>query len=127
MKLLRSAFGKRLDEVDTCFYAAPFGVIPIELDEVYPLSQHEVALPLDKETIDYVSNQVADYIKNTIYEMVMLLHDPENWNQDVLNTCRKTCLKKNIKFKYFNIKEKRSKTMLTSLKKILQKALSEKP
>jgi 7-cyano-7-deazaguanine tRNA-ribosyltransferase len=127
MKLLRVAFGKRLDEVHTCFYAAPFGLIPIELDEVYPLSQHEVALPLDKETIDYVAKQLVDYIMNTNYGMVMLLHDPENWSQNVLEACRKTCAKKNIKFKYVNIKEKRSKIMLTSLRKILQKALSEKP
>ena len=122
-KLLRSTFNKHLDEAHICFYAAPFGVIPIELDEVYPLSQHETALPPDKETIDYVAKQVAHYISNTDYETVVLIHDPENWNRNILNTCRKTCVKKNIDFKYLSIKEKRSKTMLTSLKRILQKAL----
>lgn len=127
MKLLRGALDKRLAEVHTCFYAAPFGVIPIELDEVYPLSQHEVALPLDKETIDYVAKQLVDYIMNTNYEMVMLLHDPENWSQNVLKACRKTCAKKNIKFKYVNLKEKRSKTVLTSLWRIMREALSEEP
>jgi len=126
-KFLRSAFSKHLNEVHICFYAAPFGVIPIELDEVYPLSQHEIALPLDKETINYVAKQTAHYISNTNYQTVVLLHDPENWNKNVLNTCKKTCLKKNIKFKYLNIKEKRSKTMLTSLERILQKMLSEQP
>src|SRR4030066_1631176 len=45
--------------VHVAFYAAPFGVIPLELDEVYPLSQHEISLPLDKETVDYVAKQVA--------------------------------------------------------------------
>jgi 7-cyano-7-deazaguanine tRNA-ribosyltransferase len=123
VKLLRDS----LNKIHTCFYAAPFGVIPTELDEVYPLSQHETALPLDKETIEYVTNQVADYINNTKYETVMLIHDPENWNKNILNTCKKTCRKKNIKFKYLNIKEKRRKTMLTNLKKILQKELSEQP
>jgi 7-cyano-7-deazaguanine tRNA-ribosyltransferase len=126
-KLLRSTFDKYLNEIHTCFYAAPFGVIPIELDEVYPLSQHEIALPLDKETIDYVAKQVADYINNTNYETVLLIHDPENWNRNILNACRKICVKKNMKFKYLSIKERRSKTMLTSLKKILHKTLSEQP
>jgi len=126
-KLLRSTFNKYLNEIHTCFYVAPFGVIPIELDEVYPLSQHEIALPLDRETIDYVAKQVADYINNTNYETVLLIHDPENWNRNILNTCRKICVKKNMKFKYISIKERRSKTMLTSLKKILQKALCEQP
>jgi len=126
-KLLRSTFDKYLNEIHTCFYAAPFGVIPIELDEVYPLSQHEIALPLDKETIDYVAKQVVDYINNTNYETVLLIHDPENWNRNILNACRKICVKKNMKFKYLSIKERRSKTMLTSLKKILHKTLSEQP
>jgi len=126
-KLLRDTFKQHLNEIHTCFYAAPFGVIPTELDEVYPLSQHETALPLDKETIEYVTKQIANYIKNTNYKTIILLNDPENWNKNVLNTCKKTCKNKNIKFKYVNIKEKRSKTMLTSLKKILQKTLSEQP
>jgi len=126
-KLLRDTFNQHLNEIHTCFYTAPFGVIPIELDEVYPLSQHETALPLDKETIEYVTKQITTYIKDTNYKTIILLNDPENWNRNVLNTCKKTCQNKNIKFKYVNIKEKRSKTMLTSLKKILQKTLSEQP
>jgi 7-cyano-7-deazaguanine tRNA-ribosyltransferase len=126
-KLLHGTLKDSLNKIHTCFYTAPFGVIPTELDEVYPLSQHETALPPDKETIEYVTNQVADYITRTNYETVVLLNDPENWNKNILKTCKKTCRKKNIKFKYFNIKEKRRKTILASLKKILQKTLSEQP
>ena len=126
-KLLRDTFNQHLNKIHTCFYTAPFGVIPIELDEVYPLSQHETALPLDKETIEYVTKQITSYIKNTNYKTIVLINDPENWNKNILNTCKKTCKNKNIKFKYVNIKEKRTKTMLTSLKKILQKTLSEQP
>lgn len=124
-KLLQHILKERLNEVQTCFYAAPFGVIPIELDEVYPLSQHETVLPLDKETVEYVANQAANYINHTNYEVVVLLHNPENWNESVLKMCRKTCLRKNIKFKYLNIKEKRSKTMSTRLEKIFREKLSE--
>ena len=126
-KLLQDTFKQHLNNIHTCFYAAPFGVIPIELDEVYPLSQHETALPLDKETIEYVTKQTANYIKNTNYKTIILINDTENWNKNILNTCKKTCKNKNIKFKYVNIKEKRTKTMITSLKKILQKTLSEQP
>jgi len=126
-KLLRDTLSQHLNKIHTCFYAAPFGVIPIELDEVYPLSQHETTLPLDKETIEYVTKQTANYIKNTNYKTIILLNDTENWNKSILNTCKKTCKNKNIKFKHVNIKEKRTKTMLTSLKKILQETLSEQP
>ncbi len=85
--------------VHTCFYAAPFGIIPMELDEVYPLSQHETALPLDKETIEYVANQIVDYINRTNYKKIILIKNTEHWNKTILNTCKKTCKTKNIKFK----------------------------
>ncbi|MBE0519674.1 tRNA guanosine(15) transglycosylase TgtA [Candidatus Bathyarchaeota archaeon] len=126
-KLLRDTLKQHLNKIHTCFYAAPFGIIPIELDQVYPLSQHETALPLDKETIEYVTKQTANYIKNTNYKTVILINDPENWNKNILNTCKKTCKNKNIKLKHINTKEKRTKTILTSLKKILQETLSEQP
>jgi len=126
-KLLRETFKDHLNKTHICFYAAPFGVIPIELDEVYPLSQHEIALPLDKETIEYVTKQVADYINGTNYENIVLLHDPRIWSQNVLNACRKICIRKNIKFSYISFEEKKSTAKLTSLKKVLRKALGEQP
>jgi len=122
---LQSTIKKRLNKINVCFYAAPFGVIPIELDEVYPLSQHETALPLDKEAIEYVANQVVDYISRMNYRMVVLFHDQENWNNVVLKACKKACIKRNIKFKYFNIKKEQKKVILTGLEKTLQEALSE--
>jgi len=103
-KLFKSMPKAHSNKIHICFYAAPFGVIPIELDEVYPLSQHETVLPLDKETVDYVANQVADYINRTNYKTVILLDDPENWNKTILNTCKKTCKQKQIRFKTFNVK-----------------------
>jgi hypothetical protein len=62
-------------------------------------------MPLDKETIAYVANQVADYVNRTNYKTVILINDPENWNKTILNTCKKICQQKNIKFKNFNTKK----------------------
>ncbi|MCK4474433.1 tRNA guanosine(15) transglycosylase TgtA [Candidatus Bathyarchaeota archaeon] len=126
-KLLRTRFKNHLNEVHACFYVAPFGIVPTELDEVYPLSQHETALPLDRETIEYVATQTADYINHTNYNTVLLLHSPENWHNTVLNICRKTCLRKNIKFNYLNAKQKQNKPMLNRLEKVLRRILSEQP
>jgi 7-cyano-7-deazaguanine tRNA-ribosyltransferase len=107
-KLLNQEFKETVNKVHVCFYAAPFGVIPIELDETYPLSQHETVQPLDKETITYVANQIADYINRTNYKTITLLDDPENWDKNILNTCKKICQQKNIKFKSLNTKKARS-------------------
>jgi 7-cyano-7-deazaguanine tRNA-ribosyltransferase len=101
-KQIEKKLNEHLENVHVCFYAAPFGVIPIELDEVYPLSQHETATPPDKETINYVANQIANYIHRTNYKKVILINDPENWNKTILNTCKKTCRQKHIAFQNLN-------------------------
>jgi 7-cyano-7-deazaguanine tRNA-ribosyltransferase len=98
-KQIRKALRKHADTVHTCFYAAPFGVIPIELDEVYPLSQHETATPPDSETIQYVASQVADYINRTDYRKVILLNDSQNWSNAIQSTARRVCKQKNMTIK----------------------------
>lgn len=110
--------------IHVCFYAAPFGLTPLELDEVYPLSQYEIALPLDKETVDYVAGQVSDYIKRANYETVVLLHDPQEWGDSVKKLCKRICLKKGLQFEHLNIKAKGRKNILACLEMILRKNLS---
>jgi len=112
-------------QVHVCFYAAPFGVIPLELDEVYPLSQHETALPLEQETIDYVANEVADYIKRTHYESVFLLNNLAYWNNHIKKACKRICLTKRICFQNIDLKAVQTKNILTRLEKSLKKKLSE--
>jgi 7-cyano-7-deazaguanine tRNA-ribosyltransferase len=111
--------------VHVCFYAAPFGVIPLELDEVYPLSQHETALPLNAETVDYVTGQVSEYIMRTHYETVVLLHDPQQWGDSVKERCSKVCLRNGVAFEVVDIRADGSKNILTRLEMILRKHLSE--
>jgi predicted RNA-binding protein len=108
-----------------CFYAAPFGVIPLELDEVYPLSQHETTVPLDQEAIHYVACQVADYVKRSPYKVVALLHDQEIWGTTVKNQCRSACNKKNVSFEWLGVHGEASKEILSRLELILKKNLSE--
>ncbi|MBN1244580.1 tRNA guanosine(15) transglycosylase TgtA [Candidatus Bathyarchaeota archaeon] len=126
IKQVTKRLGEELSgKVHVCFYAAPFGVIPLELDEVYPLSQHEIALPLDRETVDYVANQASEYIRQQRYETVVLLHDPPQWGNKVKTQCSKACQKKNVNFEAVNVTGERSKNILTRLEKILRKHLSE--
>ncbi|MGF3523002.1 MAG: tRNA guanosine(15) transglycosylase TgtA [Candidatus Bathyarchaeia archaeon] len=112
-------------KVHVCFYAAPFSVVPIELTEVYPLSQHETAMPLDQETITHVSRQVADYIKRADYKAVLLVNDPENWGNTIQKACKAACKNKNILFTSITTKMFDRKDILTSLENILKTNLSE--
>jgi predicted RNA-binding protein len=123
-KTLRRRFGSESKSIHVCFYAAPFGVIPVELDEVYPLSQHETVLPLDNETVEYVANQTLDYINRSDYKGVVLLGS-EGWQNTVEGKAKRACRKKGIPFKYLGSDGKLTKTMLARLMKTLKKMLSE--
>jgi 7-cyano-7-deazaguanine tRNA-ribosyltransferase len=98
LKEIRQRIGEA-NKVHACTYAAPFGIVPIELYEVYPLSQHETATPLDAETLTYVAGQVAKYIEATNYEKVILLQDAETWKGKIATACRRACKKKKISIK----------------------------
>jgi 7-cyano-7-deazaguanine tRNA-ribosyltransferase len=93
------------NEDHTCFYAAPFGVIPFELDEVYPLSQHDTVLPLDKETVAYVADQIAQYINQTNYKKVILIDDEDTWGKTVETICKRACVRRRISFETFSLKK----------------------
>ncbi|MCW4031305.1 MAG: tRNA guanosine(15) transglycosylase TgtA [Candidatus Bathyarchaeota archaeon] len=99
IKRIQQKFGDTIDLVHVCTYAAPFGVIPSELDDVYPLSQNEIAYPFDDETIMYVAKQVVNYIENTDYRQVILLRDKKVWRGKITAACKRTCKRKQIPFK----------------------------
>jgi 7-cyano-7-deazaguanine tRNA-ribosyltransferase len=128
-KRVKQVFQRLGDALSTgahvCFYAAPFGVIPLELDEVYPLSQHETAIPLDKETVEYVASQVSAYLYHVRYEAVVLLHDPQQWGESVKTTCTIACQKNGAAFEVLDVRAEGSKNILTRLEMILRKHLSE--
>jgi len=107
--------------VHLCTYAAPFGVVPIELEEIYPLSQCEAALPLEHETTRYVSRQLVAYISTTNYKTVVLLNDEENWERTILNACKSTCNRKGIAFKHINLKDRPSRRISSRLEQILKR------
>jgi 7-cyano-7-deazaguanine tRNA-ribosyltransferase len=91
IRQLMRKLGEAAVQVHVCVYAAPFGVVPLELDEVYPLSQHEAALPLDQETVNYVAAQTAEYIGHNGYVGVVLLNDRKLWGDTVKAQVRMAC------------------------------------
>ncbi len=103
-KALRQELGEKAEEIHVCTYAAPFGVVPTELDDVYPLSQHEVAMPLDAEMVEHVANCIAEYIRTKGYKRVILLNDVETWRGRVKVACRLACEEKGIPFDALEVK-----------------------
>jgi len=96
LKQVLRKLGIKSLNVHVCTYAAPFGVVPTELDEVYPLSQHETVTPLDTETINYVAEQVATYLTEKHYRKAILVENGETWQKKVTTICKRTCRKNSI-------------------------------
>jgi 7-cyano-7-deazaguanine tRNA-ribosyltransferase len=119
---MNEKLGDIIESIHVCSYAAPFGVIPTELDDVYPVSQNEIASPFDTETIKYVSKQVANYIKNSNYVQVFLLQDTTVWKRTVTVACRHACKSKQILFTALSSKNPWSETTLDNLVEAIQKA-----
>ena len=68
------------------FVAAPYGVVPEHLAETYPLSQYEIAEPLDHETIQSTVDNVVDYIQNTAYQSIILVSDDTSLSNHLRQT-----------------------------------------
>ncbi len=111
--------------VHVCFYVAPFGVVPLELDEVYPLSQHEASVPLDLEVKDYVASQVAEYVKRSGYKSAVFLHDPETWGNSVRLRCKAACKGKNMAFGEVTLKAQAVSEFNKRLETLLKASLGE--
>ncbi len=123
MKELNQTIDDKIGLVHVCTYAAPFGVIPTELDEVYPLSQNLIATPLDYETVTYVAQQVANYITKTVYERVILLREPKVWKGKVVAACRRACKKKQISFIVLQERDPWAKNTMEHLAAVIQDAV----
>ncbi len=93
---IQQKIGPLTEKIHICTYSAPFGVVPKELNEVYPLSQYQIAIPFDDETITYTAKQVANYIIANSYTVVIILQDIDTWKGKILIACRQACEKKAI-------------------------------
>lgn len=67
----------------------PFGIVPEELDEVYPLGQLQVPRELDPEQIRTVTLALSRYLKRYggRYEQVLLFNDERRWGSALIEAC----------------------------------------
>ena len=123
-KKINQIFKEHNSKLHPCFYVAPFGIVPIELDEIYPLSQYENVLPLERENLEYMANRTADYITHEKYKKTIFLTTNDD-DRIIMNAAKKTCQKRGITFRSLRFNRKPQKTVLTQFGKILREMLSE--
>ena len=124
MKAVHQSLGDNADLIHVCTYTAPFGVVPTELDDVYPISQNEIASPFDAETLLYVAKQAEDYIKNTNYRQVILLREPKVWKGKIVAACRRACKKKQIPFTATQERDPWAKSTAEHLAAVIQEIVA---
>jgi len=88
-------------ELHVCFYVPPFGVVPKEISDIYPLSQYEAAQPPDIETMKYIAQRIVEYVKRSRYKRRIMIVESETWQEEVAQICMKS------------LKEERSLEFLT--------------
>jgi 7-cyano-7-deazaguanine tRNA-ribosyltransferase len=82
----------QLRKVHICTASKFFGLIPMELDETYPLAQHEVPRTPDMESKKLISQTIRTYIKNHSYKAAVIHVDhrvlPRIAVDRILDLCR---------------------------------------
>lgn len=59
-----------LDDTDFMVLDVPFGLIPLEIDELYPLSQSAAPKIRDADSMEFISNFLSDFVED--YEQVLI-------------------------------------------------------
>jgi predicted RNA-binding protein len=108
-----------------CFVAAPYGIVPESLSETYPLSQFEIAEPLDFETIDFTVKQVRNYISSTNHNQIICLSGTGPLEEKLNKALKQVSRKRNIKIKEFKVENPWSKLLSEKFLKVVRESLLE--
>ncbi len=79
--------------------AAPYGVVPIEIDDIFPVSQTEMPFPADEKTVERTFESIADYITKSPYKSVIMHGRFEPCFEKLRDICRKVCKESGKSFK----------------------------
>ena len=100
LKSLYDRLGSKLRLVELCVYATPLGLIPLELDEVYPASQHEALKGFEIEVEEASASQLANLLKAKGFKAVVYLHSSA-FKGLVYTAALKACLEEGLMFQAY--------------------------
>jgi 7-cyano-7-deazaguanine tRNA-ribosyltransferase len=71
---------RQRDQIHLCFYSPLFGIIPEDLQDFYPLTQHEIPQQYDQQMFDHAQKVTTEYLKkNQKYYQKILIFRPETY------------------------------------------------
>ena len=101
-------------KVSVSTYMVPFGPVPLELDQLHPLAQHEVAEP-DEAMLSWAAALVADYVRSKQFRAVLLISDGSSLARAVERECRRACAELGVPLEVLVADEPWSREALSGL------------
>ena len=95
-RILEELRGKTEMHLGVC--AAPFGIVPIEIDDIFPVSQTEAPFPPDEKTVKHTSESIAAYIAKSSYRSVIMHGRFEPCFEKLRDLCKQGCKEAKKKF-----------------------------
>ena len=66
---------RNMERLTVCFYSIPFGPVPLELDETYPVAQTESLDPVDANTYRASAELVREYVRRLSPRLVFFARE----------------------------------------------------
>ncbi|MCS7386952.1 MAG: tRNA guanosine(15) transglycosylase TgtA [archaeon GB-1867-005] len=99
LRIIEEIAKEKSGEVHECIYCLPFGIVPLELDEVYPLSQYEKSIFKDLNAESIVLEALNELIKNNDYKTVIFFEKSDDWSNQLKMEIMRECKKLNREIK----------------------------
>jgi len=113
---------KRIKDLHICTYSSPYGLIPVEINDMFPLSQTEISNACNAETKEAALKIVMNYLKRNDYKKIILHADEKFWDRKKLDEIRNICDMKKMDFILsYHGKGVWEREALEKLQKILEK------
>lgn len=89
----------RSRRIHACLYGSPYGVVPLEIDDVYPLSQIESPSTVDPETERYSADTIREYVASPNYETIVLHAANDRLSKRLIPSLKRLSSKTKKKFR----------------------------
>ena len=82
-----------------CLYCPPYGIVPSELQDVFPFMHTEFPKEPDTGTVNAMADAVRAYLsKNRAYRSLVFVHSNKDWQTRLGRMCRHVCRELGLEF-----------------------------
>jgi 7-cyano-7-deazaguanine tRNA-ribosyltransferase len=90
---LKEAFGEYFSYLHLVTFVIPFGCVPGEIENIYPLSQYETSQIIDQASLKYAWNAFEEYLQNhkASYKIIIFFDIVSQWNSFITQRLSSSC------------------------------------